>query len=113
MNICSYTCTMKIKESRIDSPEFVTKVAQILKVIAHPVRLQVLAALRKSNPLNVSELSDMVTLEVEQSLLSHHLIKMRDNGILQCRKDGMYVYYSIVDNKIFNILDCMETCDLV
>lgn len=104
---------MKVKTQKIDSPEYVTKVARILKVIAHPVRLQVLAALRKTNPLNVSELSDMVTLDVEQSLLSHHLIKMRDNGVLQCRKEGMFVYYSIVDTKIFNILDCMETCDLV
>lgn len=104
---------MKSQKSRIDSEEFVTKIAKILKVIAHPVRLQVLAALRQSQQLNVSQLSDMVALEVEQSLLSHHLIKMRDNGVLQCRKEGMYVYYSIVDPKIFNILDCMESCDLV
>lgn len=111
MNICSYICI--VKTNRISSEAYVTKIAKVLRVIAHPVRLQVLAALRKQCPLNVSELSDMVHLDVEQSLLSHHLIKMRDNGVLQSQKRGMYVYYSIVDKKIFKILDCMENCDLV
>ena len=102
-----------VKTSKINSEAYVTRIAKILRVIAHPVRLQVLAALRQQCPLNVSELSDMVNLNVEQSLLSHHLIKMRDNGVLQSQKQGMYVYYSIVDKKIFNILDCMENCDLI
>lgn len=111
MKKCSYTCT--VKESKINSEEFVTKIAKILKVIAHPVRLQILAALRHKSPINVSEIMELIAIEVEQSLLSHHLIKMRDNGVLQCRKQGMYVYYDIVDTKIYNILDCMENCDLV
>ena len=104
---------MNLAKSRIDSEDFVTKVAVLLKVIAHPIRLQILAALRKRNPLNVSELSEMISIDVGQSLMSHHLIKMRDNGVLQCRKEGMYVFYSIVDTKVFNILDCLENWDLV
>ena len=102
-----------MKESKIKSEEFVSRIAQILKVIAHPVRLQILAALKEKNPLNVTELAEMITLDVERSLLSHHLIKMRDNGVLRSRKEGMFVYYSIVDKKLFNILDCMETCDII
>ena len=99
--------------SRIDSEECVTRIAKVLKVIAHPVRLQLLAALRQHDPLNCTELSKRITIDVEQSLLSHHLTKMRDNGVLQSKKDGMYVYYSIVDMKLFSVLDCMETCDII
>ena len=102
-----------MKESRINSEEFVTKIAQVLRVVAHPVRLQILAALREQDPLNVTEISEYISLDVERSLLSHHLIKMRDNGVLQCKKEGMFVYYSIVDKKLFNILACMEACDFI
>ncbi len=101
-----------MKDSKISSEEFVTKIATVLRVIAHPVRLQVLAALREKDPLNVTEISELISLNVERSLLSHHLIKMRDNGVLRCKKKGMYVYYSIVDRKLFNILACMESCDI-
>lgn len=110
MNICSYIC---IVMERIHSEAYVTKVAKVLKVIAHPVRLQILAALRAKDALNVSELQDAIHIDVEQSMLSHHLIKMRDNGVLSRKKDGMYVYYSVVDPKLFNILDCMEKCEFI
>lgn len=102
-----------MKASKIQSEKVVTKIAQVLRIIAHPVRLQVLAALRDKDPLNVTELSEMISLNVQQSLLSHHLIKMRQNGVLSSKKEGMYVYYSVVDRKLFNILDCMERCDIV
>ncbi len=102
-----------MKSSKIYSEDFVTRIAQILKVIAHPVRLQILAALREKDPLNVTELADAINLDVERSLLSHHLIKMRDNGVLKSKKEGMFVYYSIVDDKLFSILNCMENCDII
>ncbi len=102
---------MEIK--KIHSEEYVTKMARILKVIAHPIRLQVLAALIEKDTLSVTEISSRIKLDVEQSLLSHHLIKMRENGVLSCKKDGMYVYYSVVDKKLFNIIACMESCDII
>ncbi|MBT8220077.1 MAG: metalloregulator ArsR/SmtB family transcription factor [Bacteroidia bacterium] len=102
-----------MKSSKINSEPYVTKIAQVLRVIAHPVRLQVLAVLREQDELNVSQLSDAISLDVQQSLLSHHLVKMRENGILRCTKKGMYVYYEVVDKKLYNILDCMENCDII
>ena len=98
---------------KIHSESFVFKIAKLLKVIAHPVRLQILAALKENDRLNVSEISELVRLDVEQSLLSHHLIKLRDNGVLRSSKEGLFVYYSVVDKKILNILNCMEQCELV
>ena len=102
-----------MKRDKILSSQTVQKVAHLLKTIGHPVRLQILEALERKNCLSVSELSEIINLDVEQSLLSHHLIKMRDNGILRSEKRGMYVYYSITDRKILNIFNCMDSCDLV
>jgi DNA-binding transcriptional ArsR family regulator len=49
---------------------------------------------------------------IEQSLLSHHLIKMKDKGILKSKKEGQFVYYSLYLKEVSNMLDCMERCPI-
>jgi ArsR family transcriptional regulator len=94
------------------SVEKIEKVAEILKAIAHPVRLQILDVLREHNSLSVSEIQQAITIQTEQSLLSHHLIKMKDKGVLVCEKRGMNVFYALADRHLLSIFDCMERCDL-
>lgn len=85
-------------------------IAMVLKTISHPVRLKVIEALENKAELNVQDISKVVGDHVEQSLLSHHLIKMKDKGLLSCRKDGQYVYYRLLVNEVTQLLDCMEKC---
>ncbi|HMQ68905.1 MAG TPA: metalloregulator ArsR/SmtB family transcription factor [Ignavibacteria bacterium] len=92
--------------------EQVTRVAEILKTIGHPVRLEILEALEEKEPLSVSEIQERINLDTEQSLLSHHLIKMKDRGILKCEKNGMNVMYRLEDRSILKIFDCMQACSL-
>ena len=92
--------------------EQVMRVAEILKTIGHPVRLQILEALQEKEPLSVSEIQERIILNTEQSLLSHHLIKMKDRGILKCEKSGMNVMYSLEDRNILKIFECMDSCSL-
>lgn len=92
--------------------EQVTRVAEILKTIGHPVRLEILEALEEKEPLSVSEIQENINLNTEQSLLSHHLIKMKDRGILKCEKNGMNVMYRLEDRHILKIFDCMDACNL-
>ena len=87
------------------------KVANILKTIGHPLRLEVLEVLEAEEKLNVSQIKEAIQSKVEQSLLSHHLIKMKDKGILQSKKEGMHVVYRITDRNILKIFDCMEKCN--
>lgn len=94
------------------SAEEIVRVAEILKTIGHPVRLQILEALEDKEPLSVTEIQEKLESEVEQSLLSHHLIKMKDRGILRCEKNGMNVMYRLEDRKILKIFECMESCSL-
>ncbi len=92
--------------------EEITRVAEILKTIGHPVRLQILEALEEKEPLTVTEIQENIDTDIEQSLLSHHLIKMKDRGILKCEKHGMNVLYRLEDRKILKIFECMESCSL-
>lgn len=103
---------MIVREKRNLSVARISQIAEIMKAIAHPVRLQVLEALELKEPLSVTEIQQSIELEVEQSLLSHHLIKLKDKGVLKCEKQGMHMYYSLVDRHILSIFDCMENCEL-
>ncbi len=91
--------------------EQLEQVADILKVIAHPVRLKILKRLGSQNRANVSEIIEHTGLE--QSLISHHLTKMKDKGILISERSGKNVYYKLKDHHLLNIFDCMKSCDLI
>lgn len=92
--------------------EQIIRVAEILKTIGHTVRLQILEALEEKEPLTVSEIQERIESDTEQSLLSHHLIKLKDRGILRCEKQGMNVLYRLEDRNILKIFTCMESCSL-
>lgn len=64
--------------------------------IAHPVRLMILYALSREE-LSVNDLADFTG--VSQSVTSQHLSKMKDNGILDSRKESNKVFYYVKDTK--------------
>ena len=57
------------------------KVAKILKTISHPVKLEILEILESNEPLDVSTICSKISNECEISMMSHHLAKMKDNGV--------------------------------
>ena len=65
-----------------------------LKVLADQTRLAVVRLLIHQS-LTVGELNE--TLEVEQTLLSHHLRVLRDAGVVDFRREGRSIRYSISD----------------
>lgn len=89
------------------------KMAQILKTIAHPVRLDILELLETKESLTVGEIKESLGQPVETSMLSHHLIKMKDKGVLESQKQGKFIYYKLRDQHILQIFDCMEACKLI
>lgn len=66
--------------------------AELLKVLADETRLAVVRALLE-RPRHVWELNE--ELDVEQSLLSHHLQVLRRAGIVESRRAGKAVLYSL------------------
>ena len=85
----------------------------ILKTISHPVKLEILEILQQYIKLDVSTILEKLKIKCEISMLSHHLSKMKDNGILISDKKGKQVFYSIADRNILKIFECMENCKLV
>ena len=79
------------------------KKIDILKALSHPVRLNVIYALKDSKTHCVCELQAMG--ECSQSSLSQHLKILRDSGIVQCEKIGGWVHYSLKDSNILKILE--------
>jgi DNA-binding transcriptional ArsR family regulator len=86
--------------------EQLEQAADLLKAIAHPTRLAVASLLQHHARMSVSDLS--TALGCEQSLLSHHLANMRLKGILKAEKEGLNVYYSLLDKNLPALLDCIE-----
>jgi len=95
------------------SYEKLSWVANVLKVISHPVRLEVLEILETKEPLDVSTIQGLLEMDIEQSMLSHHLNKMKANGVLCSEKKGKNNFYSIADRRVLKIFDCIDSCDAV
>ncbi|QPK83414.1 winged helix-turn-helix transcriptional regulator [Corynebacterium qintianiae] len=72
-----------------------TRYATLFKVLADPVRLQILSQLAKSGcgPISVSELTELVRLS--QPTVSYHLKKLTEAGLLQKHRAGRTVTHSI------------------
>ena len=66
--------------------------ADKLKVLADATRLAVIEALLEG-PAYVGELGER--LQVEQSLLSHHLKVLREAGLVEAERDGKAVLYRL------------------
>lgn len=89
------------------------RVAKILKTIAHPVKLEILEVLEAEEPLDVSTICSRIDSVCEISMMSHHLSKMKDNGIVSSEKRGKQVFYRIADRQLLSIFDCMENCKMI
>jgi len=74
--------------------------ATILKVLADETRLAVVRALM-SGPQQVNEING--TLQLEQSLLSHHLRVLRDAGIVCSQREGKAVLYRLSEEVLADI----------
>src|SRR5260221_14599286 len=76
--------------------------AEFFKILAHPARLAILDKLRMGEK-SVSELQ--VGIGADQAIVSQQLAKLRSGQIVDTRKDGTTVFYSIRDPLIFQLLD--------
>jgi len=66
--------------------------ARILKALAHPTRIFMVEKLQRQ-PYCVCDLTDMVGSDT--STVSKHLSLLKAAGIVQDRKEGTTVYYSL------------------
>lgn len=84
-----------------------TDLAEILKAMAHPLRLRVLTTLAGGRQ-NVGDLADL--LGVQQSIMSQQLRILRMSGIVTVLREGGHAFYALVDNRMIELLSCLERC---
>ena len=97
--------TMKINNLTVEQLE---RAANMLRAIAHPMRIAILNFLEDGQKRTVTEIHEK--LGIEQSTASHHLGILRDRGVLSASREGKNSYYSIRHNKLSTLVDCINTC---
>jgi ArsR family transcriptional regulator len=81
--------------------------ARLLKALADPTRLRLLNLLsRYEGDVCVFELVESFTLE--QPTISHHLRILRDAGLVDCRKKGLWAYYYVRREALTRAQDIIE-----
>ena len=75
--------------------------AEKLKAIAHPHRLCIVKGLL-DNECNVTKIQEC--LELPQSTISQHLVKLRAANIIEGRRKGLEIRYRVVDKDIVDIM---------
>lgn len=76
--------------------------AEVLKTLAHPLRIRIILLLTKKRSMNVSTLQRR--LKVDQTLLSYQLTRMRDRGLLDTVRQGKEIHYSLPDSALSEIM---------
>lgn len=89
----------------IEDMNFLKEQAELLKVIAHPVRLCIVRGLWRSGSCNVTHMQ--CCLEVPQSTVSQHLGKLRQAGIIEGERNGLEITYRLKDERVKAILSCL------
>jgi len=80
------------------------KVAEVLKAVAHPVRLRIIELLEHNEKCVGDIVKDVGS---KQSITSQELNMMKDKGVLACRRDGTKVYYRIANPNVIRLLHCV------
>ena len=80
------------------------KESELLKALAHPVRLRMVEGLIH-NECNVNKIVDK--LKLPQSTVSQHLSILRNRGVVQIRKEGLKTCYKVVNPKVLDLVNIL------
>jgi ArsR family transcriptional regulator len=84
--------------------ELAIHAAEVLKAVAHPLRLRIVDLLERGE-LCVGEI--VATLGEKQSITSQQLTILKNRGILASRRDGARVFYRLENKNVTQVLNCV------
>ena len=99
--------TLLVNRSMADFAESAAEAVRLLKALANEKRLMILCKLLERGEMNVTTLCDNVGLS--QSALSQHLTKMREEKIIDFRRDGQTIYYHVSSPNVNRILKTLKS----
>jgi len=75
-----------------------SETAEMLKALAHPVRLCIINGLLNEGKCNVGHMQGC--LGIPQSTLSQHLQKLRSAKLIEGKRNGLEINYSVCDDRV-------------
>ncbi len=94
------TTSVETMSDRMD--EAAGEAAEMMKALSNPGRLRILCALVPGD-MTVSELEAAVG--ASQSYVSGQLLKLRNDGLVSCVRDGRSMHYSLSDPRVRPMLE--------
>lgn len=92
-------------KSQLIAFENLVQAAECLKTLAHPVRLRMVQMLLDDR-YTVGELAS--ACEIQSHMASEHLRLMQHCGLLNRKRQGREIYYTIAEPHLKNIMECIE-----
>ncbi|TDT50481.1 ArsR/SmtB family transcription factor [Fonticella tunisiensis] len=78
-------------------------ISEILKAMAHPIRLCILKGLYVEGDKNVTTMQEC--LKIPQSTVSQHLSILRNKGIIKGKRNGLEITYTITDELVKKLIE--------
>ena len=97
-----------VMKQRDLKPETLAKAASMLKAIAHPVRISIIRFLEHGKKKTVTEIH--TNLGIEQAMASHHLVILKDRGVLASKREGKNTWYFLKHESLSYLLKCISDC---
>ena len=85
--------------------EKIEAVSALLKSISNPVRLNILCLLQERE-MTVGQIRD--ELETTDANISQHLTILRNQGIVQSRKESNFMFNRIGDERVLRLIDTLQ-----
>lgn len=98
--------TLALDDSLAGFEEKATEAAQMLKALSNEKRLMILCKLLEHGEMSVNALIGHVGLS--QSALSQHLARMREEKIVDTRRDAQQIFYRVADPRVRDILATLK-----
>ncbi len=80
--------------------------SEILRAVAHPLRLKILEFIDQNEMINVNKIYN--SLKLEQSITSQHLRILRMAGLVQTQRDGKFIHYYLDYDKLNNAVEAVN-----
>lgn len=82
-----------------------SEVSELLKVMAHPIRLCVVKGLLETGSCNVTHMQQC--LNIPQSTLSQHLQKLKAAGIIKGMRNGVEINYKVCNDLVIDLVNTL------
>ena len=77
-------------------PAWAAETSDLLKALADPTRLTMMASLWNADgPVCICDLT--ASLHLGQSTISHHMAKLKEAGLVDSEKRGIWIHYRVQD----------------